>query len=77
MQGNKPVADNIRRIIDDNALSRPAIARRAGIDRRRFWDMLNGNTIIRPAEALRIAKAMGVGIEELFTEESNGDSRVI
>lgn len=76
-EGNKPVSDNIKKIIQENALSRPEIAKRAGLDRRRLWDMMNGYTIIRPAEVLRISKAIGVGVEELFAEESDVESQII
>lgn len=37
----------------------------------------NAKNTIRPAEVLRISKAIGVGVEELFAEESDVESQII
>lgn len=63
---NEPVASNIERIIKDGALSRPEVARRAGLKPRQLTDMLNGGAYIKASQILAIAEALRVNVTELF-----------
>lgn len=75
-ESNRPVAENLDAIITARALSRPEIARRAGIKPRRLYDIIKGNQLIRAKEIKSIAEVLGVDISELF-QESKPDTDYI
>lgn len=63
---------NIIRIINERGLKQRAIAERAGFSKQQFSDMMNGRKIIKPCDALAIADALGVTMNDLFgTEKGN------
>ncbi len=66
---NSPVAENLKRIIEDRALHQPEIARRAGLEPRNLCDIINGQKLIRAREIEAVAAALDVGVEELFWRE--------
>lgn len=57
---------NICRIIQERGLKQCAIAERAGYTRQQFSSMLNGRKIIKPCDAIAIADALGVEMNELY-----------
>lgn len=63
---NKPVADNIARIINKKGLKQVYVAEKAGFEKQQFNDMLNGRKIIKPCDALVIANALEVEPNELY-----------
>lgn len=76
-ESNSPVAENISDIIECRALSRPEIARRAGMNPRRLYDIIKGHQLIRAKEIKMIAEVLDVEIEELFKEDVSMDDYII
>lgn len=64
---NTPVAQNIKHIIEENGLKQRHIANVAGFTESEFSAMLNGRKIIRAVELLKIASALQVTPNDLFT----------
>lgn len=64
---NTPVAQNIKQIIEESGLKQRHIANVAGFTESEFSAMLNGRKIIRAAELLKIASALQVTPNDLFT----------
>lgn len=55
-------------IINASGLKQRVIAQRAGFSSQQFSDMINGRRIIKACDALAIAEALGVEVQELFTD---------
>lgn len=66
---------NILKIINSRGLKQGAVADKAGYSKQQFSDMLNGRKIIKPCDALAIAKTLGVTMNDLYAIE-NGDVNV-
>lgn len=66
--GNKPVSENIVRVIQEKGYKQSAIAKRAGYSRQAFCNMVNDYKIIRPDDVMRIADALEVKPGELFQQ---------
>ncbi len=75
--GNSPVAENIERLIKENRLSSPKIARYAGMSPRNLRDIINGNKLVRASEIVIIAEALRVDVAELFHLEEDVDDGII
>lgn len=60
---------NILKIINSRGLKQGAVADRAGYSKQQFSDMLNGRKIIKPCDALSIADALGVTMNDLYAVE--------
>lgn len=52
---NRPVSDNILRIISERGYKQSAVARKAGYSRQTFGYMVHNTRIIRPEDVQRIA----------------------
>lgn len=63
---NRPVAENISSIIRRKGLKQVYIAEKAGFEKQQFNDMLNGRKIIKPCDALAIAGALNVTMNDLY-----------
>lgn len=63
---NTVVPDNINRIISEKGLKHGAVAAWAGFSKQQFSDMLNGRKVIKCNDAIAIAGALNVGIDDLF-----------
>lgn len=64
--GNYPVAENLKRIIEERMLHKPDIARQAGLSPRNLSDILSGSKLIRASEISKIADALRIDVSELF-----------
>lgn len=62
---------NIRLRIDAGHISIAELARRAKIDRACLSNIINGKTGITLANADQVAKALGMRLDELLSEESD------
>lgn len=60
---------NIRRIIEYKGLKQCAVAEKAGYSSYQFSSMLNGRKLIKPCDAIAIADALGVEMNELYRKE--------
>lgn len=69
---NRPVSDNILRIISERGYKQSAVARKAGYTRQTFGYMVHNTRIIRPGDVQRIAFALGVEPGELFKDADLG-----
>lgn len=69
---NRPVSDNILRIISERGYKQSAVARKAGYSRQTFGYMVHNTRIIRPEDVQRIAFALGVEPGELFKDADLG-----
>lgn len=65
-ENNKPVALNIRKIIAISGIKQKTVAQKAGISESSLGAMLNGRKIIKAADILNIAVALGVSPADLF-----------
>lgn len=74
---NEPVASNIEKIINDGALSRPEVARRAGLKPRQLTDILNGGAYIKAVQILAIAEALRVNVADLFESDEDEENYII
>lgn len=63
---NLVLPDNIVRIINKKGLKQLAVAKAAGYSQQQFSDMLNGRKIIKPCDALAIAEALNVTMNDLY-----------
>ncbi len=73
---NKPVSENISRLIKAKGLKQKFVTDKAGFGRQQLNDMLNGRKIIKPCDARKIAEALGVTMDELYgaaEENESGD----
>lgn len=67
-EGNAPVPENIKRMIQRKGLIQKAVAERAGFTEQQFSDMLNDRRIIRACDLFRISMALGIEIADLLEE---------
>lgn len=65
---NQPVARNIIRIINEKGLKQLYVSQKAGYSKQQFNSMLNGRRIIKVCDAISIAKALDVKVDELYAE---------
>lgn len=65
---NQPVASNISTIILHKGLKQKSVAEKARLSKQAFNDMLNGRRLIKMADTLAIAKALGVEVNDLFAD---------
>lgn len=66
---NLVLPQNIIRIINDRGMKQCAVANKAGFSKQQFSDMLNGRKIIKPCDALAIADALEITMNELYAVE--------
>lgn len=64
---------NIIRIINEKGVKQYVVASRAGFSKQQFSDMLNGRKIIKPCDALAIADALGVTMNDLYAAGKKGE----
>lgn len=65
---NMMLPANIVREIKYRGLKNGAVAEKAGFSKQQFSDMLNGRRIIKPCDILAISDALGVSVDDLFTD---------
>ena len=65
---NANLPENIIRIINDRGLKQCAIAKKSGFSKQQFNSMLNGRKIIKPCDAIAIADALGVEMNDLYAK---------
>lgn len=66
---NEPVASNIHKIIIERCLKQCSIAQKAGYTPHMFNSMIKGRRLIKIADVVRIAEALGVNESDLFRKE--------
>lgn len=69
---NKPVAENIMRIIREKGLKQTFVAKNAGYTPQMLNDMLAGRKIIKISDVIRICPILGVDANYLFGIEKEG-----
>lgn len=65
-EANEPLAAGISATIASKGLKRTYVAKVAGYSRQQLCDMLNGRKIIKPCDALAIAEALNVTMNDLY-----------
>ena len=63
---NKPVSQNIKRLLSERGVKQKSVALKAGLSVRVFSAMLNGRRIIKPCDVLVIAETLGVEPNDLY-----------
>ena len=63
---------NLIRIIEEKGLVKKGVAKRAGMTQQALSDIIAGRKVIRADMVPPIAKALDVGIAELFDENEKG-----
>lgn len=71
---NLVLPENIMRIIDEKGLKQCALAKRAGYTNQQLSDMLNGRKIIKPCDAVALADALGVTMNDLYAKGAETNS---
>ena len=64
------VQENIVRVIEEKALLKKGVARRAGMTAQALSDIIAGRKTIKADMVPNIASALGVPITELFKDDS-------
>ncbi len=64
---NSIVAPNVEAIITRKCLKQSAVAEKAGYTKQQFNAMLRGRKVIRDTDIMRIASALEVDANALFT----------
>lgn len=62
------VAENTKRIIRERGLKQNAVAERAGYSPKVFNSLINGKKIMREMDIVRIATALEVAPNDLFSK---------
>lgn len=65
-QLNAPVAENVKRIIDESGLKQLIVAKRMGCTSQELTDMIYGRRIIKINDVPKFCTALGVDINTLF-----------
>lgn len=71
---NATLPQNIIRIINMRGLKQCAVAKKAGFSKQQFNSMLNGRKIIKPCDALAIADALNVEMNDLYEKIADNES---
>lgn len=66
------IQKNIVRIIEEKGLVKKGVAKRAGMTQQALSDIIAGRKVIRADMVPPIAKALNVGIAELFEDDEKG-----
>lgn len=61
--------NKIKSIIDEKGLKLTFILTKTGFSKSYFYDLLHGKTVPSLANARKLAKVLGVTVDELFPEE--------
>lgn len=69
---NSPAADNISRLIEERGLKQVYIAEKAGYKAQELNDMLNGRRLIKACDIPRIALALDVEINDIYSTGKKG-----
>lgn len=72
-EANEPLVRGIKVIIAKKGVKNIYVAEKSGFTSQELSDMLNGRKIIKPCDALAIANALEVTMDELYVmdKESN------
>ncbi|HIY01223.1 MAG TPA: helix-turn-helix domain-containing protein [Candidatus Blautia faecipullorum] len=70
---NSPAADNISRLIEERGLKQVYIAEKAGYKAQELNDMLNGRRLIKACDIPRIALALDVEINDIYSAGKKGE----
>ena len=71
---NRPVADNVSRIINEKGLKQCAVAKKAGYTTQMLNDMVNGRKLMKSADIVRLKNALEVSYNELYKEVKESDA---
>jgi len=66
------IQKNIVKIIEEKGLVKKGVAKRAGMTQQALSDILAGRKVIRADMVPTIARALNVGIAELFEDDEKG-----
>lgn len=66
------IQKNIVRIIEEKGLVKKGVAKRAGMTQQALSDIIAGRKVIRADMVPPIARALNVGIAELFEDDEKG-----
>ncbi len=65
-EANAPVADNLKRCIEDSGLKKKTVAASAGLSQHELTDIFGSRRIIKACELPALAEAAGVPVQVLF-----------
>lgn len=65
------VPNNIKRIIEESGVKYQYIAKRGGYTTKQLSEMVNYRKVIKASDVLKIAKALGVNVNELFRHDED------
>lgn len=65
-EANAPAAKGMQIIISKKGLKQVCVAEKSGIGQQALSDMLNGRKIIRACDIYKIARTLGVTIDEIY-----------
>ena len=72
-EANSPFDDGIVQLIKKKGLKQGYVAGKAGYTAQEFSAMVNGKKIIKPCDIPRIAAALGVKADEIYSAGKKGE----
>lgn len=67
-EANAPVAENLKRCIEEQGLKKKTVAAKAGLTQGELTDSFGGRRLIKVCELPALAEATGVRIDYLFEQ---------
>ena len=65
-EANIPISTGIRAIISRKGLKNLHVAEKGGYTARELSDMLNGRKLIKACDILKLSRALGVTVDDIF-----------
>ena len=69
---NHPVDIRVKEIMQEKGIKQAYVAKTAGFTAQQLSDMLNGRKMIKVCDIPRIASALGVTVDELYSVKREG-----
>ncbi|TCI77879.1 XRE family transcriptional regulator [Exiguobacterium sp. SH0S1] len=76
MKSNTIIVNNIKSRLQDHQQSHQWLAQKIGVSKALVGHMLNESRVIQPQRIVAIAKALGVSVNELTTDDSMKEERM-
>lgn len=78
-EANKPFAEGVQELLASKGFKKIYIAEKAGYTAQELSDMLNGRRIIKACDIPRLARALGVKADEIYSagmESETGEKHI-
>lgn len=72
-KSNEPFSTGMKVVIKEKGLKQAHVAKKAGFTPQELSDMLNGRRLIKACEIPRIAEALGVSVNDVYSAGEKGE----